>query len=397
MPLQAGVRLGPYEIVSALGSGGMGEVYKARDARLERTVAIKILPDWLASDPQSRERFDREAKIISQLDHPHICAVYDVGEQALSPSAPPVRYLVMQYLEGETLAGRLEHGTLPVPEAVKVAIEIGSALDAAHRAGIVHRDLKPGNIMVTKGVAKLLDFGLAKTRPVVSAASGSMLPTTPANITAQGAILGTFQYMAPEQLEGADADARTDLFAFGAVLYEMVTGRKAFEGKSHASLIAAIMSTPPRAMAVEHPAVPPLVDRIVERCLAKDPDARWQSAADLTFALQSLSGRPQTTATAPAAVGRSWWLAALAALFAATTVALGIAAWRRPSAPAAVTQFVETPPAGYRFVNGPGFMRLSPDGRRLAYFTGGGGGHNQLWLRSLDSAVAQRVPRELST
>src|SRR6202049_2097217 len=236
MSLASGARLGPYEILSALGAGGMGEVYKARDTRLDRTVAIKILPDALAADPQFRDRFDREARAISSLDHPHICALYDVGEQN------GTSYLVMQYLEGETLAERLKTGPLPLDQALKIAIEIAGALDKAHRAGITHRDLKPGNIMLTKGGAKLLDFGLAKTgTPLVAGAGLSMLPTTPPGLTAQGTILGTFQYMAPEQLEGTNADARTDIFAFGAVVYEMATGKKSFEGKTNASLIGAIM------------------------------------------------------------------------------------------------------------------------------------------------------------
>jgi serine/threonine protein kinase len=221
VPLQPGVRLGPYEIVSLVGAGGMGEVYKAKDTRLDRTVAIKILPSQLAADPQFRERFDREARTISQLDHPNICALHDVGEQR------GMSFLIMQYLEGETLADRLAKGALPVDQALHYAIQIADALDKAHRAGIIHRDLKPGNIFLTKTVAKLLDFGLAKTHvPAIASAGGSLLPTTPPNLTAQGTILGTFQYMAPEQIEGVEADARTDLFAFGCVLFEMLTGKK---------------------------------------------------------------------------------------------------------------------------------------------------------------------------
>src|ERR1700730_6458350 len=233
MALSSGSRLGPYEILSAIGAGGMGEVYKARDTRLDRIVAIKVLHESLAIDSQFRERFDREARTISQLEHPHICPLYDVGEQE------GTAYLVMQYLEGETLADRLTKGVLPLDQALRIAIEIADALAAAHRAGIIHRDLKPGNVFLTRSGAKLLDFGLAKAHaPVIAGTGGSMLPTMPPHLTAQGTILGTFQYMAPEQLEGQDADARTDIFAFGALLYEMVTGHKAFEGKTHASLIA---------------------------------------------------------------------------------------------------------------------------------------------------------------
>ncbi len=262
----------------------MGEVYKARDTRLDRVVAIKILPEALAADPQFRERFEREARAISQLTHAHICTLHDIGRQDLTD------FLVMEYLEGETLADRLTKGALPLDQALTIAIQIASALDHAHRAGIVHRDLKPGNIMLTKAgagaarqgspQAKLLDFGLAKaSAPAVAGAGLSMLPTTPPGLTAQGTILGTFQYMAPEQLEGQDADARTDIFAFGAVLYEMLTGKRAFEGKSHASLISAIMSSDPKPVSALQPLTPPALDRIVGTCLAKDPDDRYQSAA----------------------------------------------------------------------------------------------------------------------
>ena len=243
MTLQAHTRLGPYEIVSPIGAGGMGEVYKARDTRLDRTVAIKVLPEHVASDPDLQQRFDREAKTISSLNHPHICTLYDVGRQ------DGTAFLVMEYLEGETLAQRLTHGALPFDRALQIAIQIADALDKAHRSGIVHRDLKPGNIMLTKGGAKLLDFGLAKLRPVatVGAVAATAAPTISSPLTGVGSIVGTFQYMAPEQLEGKEADARTDIFAFGAVLYEMLTGKKAFEGKSQASLIAAILDASTRA------------------------------------------------------------------------------------------------------------------------------------------------------
>ena len=257
----------------------MGEVYKARDTRLDRSVAIKVLPAQLADDPQFRERFDREAKAIASLTHPHICTVHDVGYQDATA------YLVMEYLEGDTLARRLEKGALPPPDALKATIEIASALDQAHRAGIVHRDLKPGNIMLTKTGAKLLDFGLAKASPVVANANLSVLPTTPANLTGQGTILGTFQYMAPEQLEGQEADARTDIFAFGAVAYEIVTGKKAFEGKSQASLIAAIIHVDPLPVVTVDPLAPPLLGRLITQCLAKTPHERFQSAHDVLIAL----------------------------------------------------------------------------------------------------------------
>jgi serine/threonine protein kinase len=229
LALSPSTRLGPYEIVALLGAGGMGEVYRARDTRLDRTVAVKILSPTLAADPQFCERFDREARAISQLTHPSICTLYDVGKH------DGTAFLVMELLDGETLANRLKKGALPLGEALTIAMQIADALDAAHRRGIVHRDLKPGNMMLTKGGAKLLDFGLAKTTApggTVAVAGLSMLPTTPPNMTAQGTILGTFQYMTPEQLEGRDADARTDVFAFGAVLYEMLTGKKASKGRA---------------------------------------------------------------------------------------------------------------------------------------------------------------------
>jgi len=231
MLISAGTRLVPYEIVSFIGAGGMGEVYRARDTRLDRTVAVKILPTHLSSSPQARQRFDREAKAISSLSNPHICPLYDVGHQ------DGVDFLVMEYLEGETLAQRLKNGPLPPEQVFRYAIQITDALDTAHRHGVIHRDLKPGNTMLTKTGAKLLDFGLAKVRAAEAMAGVTALPSETAPLTAEGTILGTLQYMAPEQLEGKEADARTDIFALGTVIYEMATGRKAFEGKTQASLI----------------------------------------------------------------------------------------------------------------------------------------------------------------
>ena len=279
MPISPGTRLGPYEIVAAIGAGGMGEVYKARDTRLDRTVAIKVLPEHVAADPDLKQRFEREAKTISSLNHPHICTLYDIGSQ------DGIDFLVMEYLEGDTLAQRLEQGALPLDQALQVAIEIADALDKAHRQGITHRDLKPGNIMLTKAGAKLLDFGLAKLKPV-GIGTDSALPTMSAGLTAEGAILGTLQYMAPEQLEGSDVDARTDIFAFGTTVYEMVTGSKAFTGKSQASLIGSILKDEPSPLTELQPVSPPALDRVVKKCLAKDPEARWHSAHDLHDELQ---------------------------------------------------------------------------------------------------------------
>ena len=278
----------------------MGQVYRATDTRLNRTVAIKVLPPTLATDAHSRARFDREAKAIAGLSHPHICTLHDVGHQE------DVDFLVMEYLEGETLAARLEKGPLPLDQALNCSIEIADALATAHRHGIIHRDLKPSNVILTKGGgAKLLDFGLAKPAASFITGGGSVMPTTPPGLTAQGTILGTFQYMAPEQLEGKEADARTDIFAFGAVVYEMLTGKKAFEGKSQASLIGAIMHAEPPAIATVQPLTPPALDRIVKTCLAKDPDDRWQTARDLSRELQWVGHEPTATAHTPQPFGRA--------------------------------------------------------------------------------------------
>src|SRR5262252_1649828 len=248
MTLAAGTKLGPYEIVAPIGAGGMGEVYRAKDTRLDRTVAVKVLPQHLSAAPEVRQRFEREAKTISQFSHSHICALYDVGREG------ETEFLVMEYLEGETLSDRLGKGALPLEQTLRYGIEIADALDKAHRQGIVHRDLKPGNVMLTKSGVKLLDFGLAKlAAPTTGVMSGlSMMPTTPkgSNLTAEGTILGTLQYMAPEQLEGKEADGRTDIFAFGAVLYEMATGSKAFSGASQASLIGSILKDEPTPISV---------------------------------------------------------------------------------------------------------------------------------------------------
>src|SRR4051812_46907874 len=295
MPLTPGTRLGPYEIVAAAGAGGMGEVYRARDTRLDRIVAIKVLPSQFAADPELRARFDREARAVSSLNHPHICALYDVGSESDS------HFLVLEFLEGETLAARISRAPVPVDEALRIAIQICDALDRAHRAGIVHRDLKPANVMLTKGGAKLLDFGLAKTAaPVVAVTGLSMMPTTPHGVTQQGAILGTFQYMAPEQIEGLEADARSDIFAFGALLFEMLTGRTAFEGKTRASLLGAILKDEPPRVSSVTPLAPNALDRVVATCLAKDPDDRWQNARDLLHELQWIaSGAPTEPAALP--------------------------------------------------------------------------------------------------
>src|SRR5262245_29399209 len=283
-----GQRIGPYQLASKIGAGGMGEVYKARDTRLDRTVAIKVLIAHLAGDSHARERFQREARTVAALNHPHICTLHDVGSQDPSTgSGQAMDFLVMEYLDGETLAERLAKGPLPLDDALQYAIQIADALDKAHRQGITHRDLKPGNVMLTTAGTKLLDFGLAKLRPVMGAVVGmGVARHLGTSLTGRGAILGTLQYMAPEQLEGKPADARTDVFGFGALLYEMLTGKKAFEGTSQASLISAILSSDPPPIAVLQPLSPPALNRVVKKCLAKDPDERWQSAHDLTSELK---------------------------------------------------------------------------------------------------------------
>jgi len=281
MPLAPGTHLGPYEISTPLGAGGMGEVYRARDTRLERTVAIKILPAQFSTDLVRKQRFEREAKTISSLNHPHICVLYDVGSQ------DGVDYLVMECVEGETLAKRLEKGPLPLEQVLKFGTQIADALDKAHRSGVIHRDLKPGNIMLTATGAKLLDFGLAKpAAPLTGVASLTAAVTQSSPMTEQGAIVGTFQYMSPEQIEAKELDGRSDIFSLGAVLYEMLTGQRAFPGKSKLSVASAILEKEPAPISTIKPMAPPALDHAIRRCLAKEPERRWQSAADLAGELQ---------------------------------------------------------------------------------------------------------------
>jgi serine/threonine protein kinase len=345
-----GRTLGHYRVVSLLGSGGMGEVYRATDTRLDRTVAVKVLPQHHSSDPERRQRFEREARAVSSLSHPHICALYDVGQQ------DGLDYLVMEYIEGESLADRLAKGPLPVDQALRCAIQVADALDKAHRARLVHRDLKPANIMLSKSGAKLLDFGLAKLRAsdseiVFTEQSESELPTERARLTREGTIAGTLQYMAPEQLEAGAVDARTDIFSFGAVLYEMITGRKAFSGKSQASLIAAILSSEPQPVSTVQLMSPPTLDRVVSTCLAKDPDERWQTAHDLMLELKWVAeaGSEANTVATIAVRGKNRerlaWIAATAVLL-ALIVALPFATgyFRRTPTEVRPTRLVIPPP-----------------------------------------------------
>ena len=393
MQLSGGTRLGPFEIVAPLGAGGMGEVYRARDTRLDRQVAIKVLSRELASTSGVRERFEREARMVSQLSHPHICALYDVGAH------DGVEYLVMEYLEGESLADRLKRGPLPLDDVFEYGTQIADALDKAHRQGIVHRDLKPGNIMLTRGGAKLLDFGLAKLalkqeQPLSGLTTEA---TAHRNLTQEGTIVGTFQYMAPEQLEGLDADPRTDIFALGAVLYEMLTGRKAFEGKNKTSLIAAIVDRDPPAISTLQPLTPPALEYLIRKCLEKDPDRRWQSAADIATQLRWISDSG-SQAGVPTPVKarrkhREWIARAVAALALISAAILGTM-WRREATkprPRIELAFSAPPETQFTFRGTGEGMALSPDGTKIVFLATGAGGRSALWVRPLRTNAAQAL------
>jgi len=380
MPLAAGTRLGPYEVLALLGAGGMGEVYRARDTRLDRTVAIKVLPEHLARNPDLRARLEREARAVAALNHPHICALHDIGSQ------DGVDFLVMEYLEGETLALRLARGPVLPDQALTLAVQIADALGAAHHKGITHRDLKPGNIMLTKSGAKLLDFGLARLSPS-PVAHQQDLPTLSGDVlTQRGTLLGTLPYMSPEQLEGKDADSRSDLFAFGAVLYEMITGRRAFPGNSAASVIAAIMDSTPAPL--DAAGLPASLDRLVHTCLAKDPDLRWQSARDLARELTWLQQPGPGQPAVPAPTRRTWLPWTLAAACLILFALLGLLWLRRPPPSTQLLKLSILPPENVP----PRTVALSPDGRQIA-FTTGIEGSGRLWLRSFDSLEARPVPQ----
>jgi eukaryotic-like serine/threonine-protein kinase len=383
----SGTTLGPYRIESAIGAGGMGEVYKARDTRLNRSVAIKVLPSAFANDPELRQRFEREAQAIAALRHPHICVLYDIGHDQ------GVEFLVMEHLEGETLEQRLKKGALPLDRALQHAIEIAEALHSAHRAGITHRDLKPGNVMLTKDGAKLLDFGLAKFSARATAfASATALPTTPHTLTGDGTIVGTFQYMAPEQLEGKNADERTDLFAFGAVVYEMITGRRAFASNNRSSLIAAILRDEPAQMSTIQPVTPPALDVLVRTCLAKDPDARLQSAHDVAQQLRWIRDGVLQPAVA-ATVQPSWrdrlpWIAAAVLVAAAVTGVIAYLAGRRAAPP-------PTQPTVKQLTFRRGIIdtaRFTPDGQSVVYTAGWDGGARQIFSLRVDTGESLPLP-----
>jgi serine/threonine protein kinase len=396
MGLTPGTRLGPYEILSPLGAGGMGEVYRARDNRLGRDVAVKVLPQHLSSNAEVRVRFEREAKTVSSLNHPHICTLFDVGREG------DIDYLVMELVDGETLATRLVRGTPPIHETLRIGSEIADALDRAHRAGVVHRDLKPGNVMLTKSGAKLMDFGLARATGLATPSGGAMSiesltqsPTVAQPLTAEGTIVGTFQYMAPEQLEGRDADARSDLWALGCVLYEMATGKRAFEGKSQASLIASIMGTEPAPISQVTPMAPASLDRVVRACLTKDPGDRIQSAHDVKLELawiaesRSQPGVPTPVARRRVSRERVAWGVAVSAV-AVLGLALALAMRAKP-----VTLPVHAalqPPKGVLFSSStdrPLPLAISPDGSTIAFCARDGEGPDLLWVRSLGSDDAR--------
>ncbi len=391
MTLASGFKLGPYEIVAPLGAGGMGEVYRARDSRLERTVAIKILPAHLSHDLEAKERFDREARAISSLSHPNICHLYDVGVQ------DGTSYLVLEYLEGETLAERLLKGPLPLDQFLKIGIEICEGLEKAHRSGVVHRDLKPGNTMLTKNGTKLMDFGLAKAIPTATASpaltTGFDTPATDQPLTAQGTVVGTFQYMSPEQVEGREADARSDIFSLGAVLYEMITGKRAFEGKTPLSVASAILEKDPPPIRSIKPMSPPALDHAIRRCLAKDREGRWQTARDLGFELKWVGETAlEVGATVPIGArhgfrNRLGW--GIAGLLALATIGVTVALLRRTPKPPAPVRLSADIGAEAKIDIGHGpSVALSPDGAKMVFIASGSDQRRHIYVRSLDELRA---------
>jgi eukaryotic-like serine/threonine-protein kinase len=388
MALAPGSRLGPYEVISPLGAGGMGEVYKARDTRLGRTVAIKVLAPALSEDPAFRARFDREAQTISRLSNSHICTLYDVGKDG------GVDYLVLEFLEGETLAELCRKGPVAPARAIALGLEICDALAAAHRAGVLHRDLKPGNVMLTPSGVKLLDFGLAKASVE---AAGVSTPHTAATVTtpltARGTILGTSQYMAPEQYEGRAADARSDIWAFGCVLYEMIAGQRPFDGETTASIIGAIVSSEPAPLPALAPGVSPAIERVIRGSLEKDPEARWQDIRDVRRALQAASGDAGVATPVPGSRRKVGWLAAaLGALLLIAVAALAMN-WKR-EAPASLVRFdfhIPPPAEIQRFNDIYQYFAVSPDGRRVVIASVGGSPPGSLWIKAVDAPAAQMI------
>ena len=398
MSLASGTKLGPYEIQSPLGAGGMGEVYRAKDTRLDRSVAVKILPSHLSDNPDAKQRFDREARAISSLNHPNICTLHDVGHQ------DGVDFLVMEFLEGETLADRLMKGPLATEQVLKYGIEICEGLERAHKSGVVHRDLKPGNVMLTKTGAKLMDFGLAKATPAGAAPASSLTmtisgPSAEQPLTAQGTLVGTFQYMSPEQTEGKEADARSDIFALGAVLYEMATGKRAFTGKSQASIVAAILASEPTPISVVSPMSPPALAQVVKTCLAKDPEERFQTVHDLKLQLKWIAEASSSQLAAPAQIR------ARRALQKRTLLIAAVAGWILAAAALAI--FVSSrgqledarrpmtaswlPPSDTKYAGVlVGAPALSPDGSKLAFLTGDAS-DSELWVRDVSTGTLHQV------
>jgi serine/threonine protein kinase/Tol biopolymer transport system component len=406
MALTSGTRLGPYEIQSPLGAGGMGEVYRARDTRLDRSVAVKVLASHLSSSPGLKQRMEREGRAISSLNHPHICQLYDIGSQNGTD------YLVMEFLEGETLAERLRKGAIPLPEVLKIGIAVAEALAVAHRSGIVHRDLKPGNIMLTQGGAKLMDFGLAKPLGMQTAAPGSGAappsftaaatlsgpsPLTP--LTMAGSIVGTIQYMSPEQIEGKEADARSDIFAFGAVLYEMVAGKRPFSGKSQISLASSILESDPAPISAVKPQIPPACEHVVATCLQKNPEERYQSATDIKLELQWIAADKSSPAAAPVTPApsrsreRLGWAAALVAAIVLTGSAALFFYHPAQSAPS-MRSVINPPDKAHINLTGDtaGPPVLSPDGSAIVFAASGADGKTTIWVRPANSLDARPLP-----
>jgi Tol biopolymer transport system component/tRNA A-37 threonylcarbamoyl transferase component Bud32 len=392
-----GRTIGSYEVQALIGAGGMGEVYRAVDTRLNRTVAIKTLPEHLANDPERRARLQREARIVSSLNHPHICTLHDVGVQ------DDIHYLVMEHIDGETLEKRLERGPLPLARALEYAIQIVDALDKAHRRGVIHRDLKPGNVMLTQSGVKLLDFGLAmRSAPSAAIALDDTAHDGSKGLTAEGAIMGTLQYISPEQLEGRQPDARTDIFAFGALAYEMITGRTAFRASNQAQLVGAILKDDPAPIVDTVPQVSPRLAQTLARSLAKDPDERWQSANDLLFELRSfvhpldaIGAGESRRHGAPGWIERMAWTSAIVACLAVAFL------WARsrdvrladPNAGTPPIRYTLVPAEGTTLYSGYGLpFALSPDGRQIVYASARADGTEQLWLRSLYSQLEQPMP-----